>query len=161
MEDPKVVPQSRKRPLEQNTADIQNSPYYKMRAVLRDLKPHFIEVLKTPDFRNCKAADDIRQGMKLLMDHYKEMMAEPIKLEKCSNNAPLYSSNNVLNGQKPTESYPQGGAPTELLHHGVHGTYIIGGSAVGWNFITYPGGKAVYYGRTKLAFRAANPRSSE
>ena len=31
----------------------------------------------------------------------------------------------------------------------------IGGSAFGWNFITFPGSKPVFYGRTKEAFRAA------
>lgn len=39
------------------------------------------------------------------------------------------------------------------------GTYIVGGSAFGWNFIAYPGTTTVYYGRTKEDFRSANPKS--
>ncbi|VFQ98633.1 unnamed protein product [Cuscuta campestris] len=39
------------------------------------------------------------------------------------------------------------------------GTYRVGGSAFGWNFIYYPGGTSVYYGRTKESFRSANPKS--
>lgn len=35
----------KKRPLDIN-AGIQNSPYFKMRLILKDLRPHFIEVLK-------------------------------------------------------------------------------------------------------------------
>ena len=35
------------------------------------------------------------------------------------------------------------------------GTYVVGGSAFGWNFITYSGQEPVYYGRTKEQFRAA------
>ena len=34
------------------------------------------------------------------------------------------------------------------------GTYIVGGSAFDWNFITYLGNKAAYYGLTKEEFRA-------
>ncbi|KAL2478768.1 hypothetical protein Fot_47782 [Forsythia ovata] len=132
-----------------------------MRALLRDLRPHFIEVLKTPDFRNCKAADEIRQGMKVMMDLYKEMTAESIKLERC-NNVPR----NIEDEQKPKEhkkraklaeiSTPDGtlNKPSDQLQVG---SYIVGGSAFGWNFVTFHGSKAVYYGRTKESFRADNP----
>jgi hypothetical protein len=33
------------------------------------------------------------------------------------------------------------------------GTYVIGGSAFGWNFIMFPAMDSVYYGRTKEQFR--------
>lgn len=36
----------------------------------------------------------------------------------------------------------------------VQGTYIIGGSNFGWNFITYRSSNAVYYGVTKESFRS-------
>lgn len=36
------------------------------------------------------------------------------------------------------------------------GTYVVGGSAFGWNFITYLGNESVYYGVTKEAFRTSN-----
>ncbi|CAI9764844.1 unnamed protein product [Fraxinus pennsylvanica] len=157
-----LPPQSRKRPLEQNLANFKNAPHCKMLAVLRDLRPHFMEVLKTPDFRNCKAADKIRQGMNDMMDLYKEMMAEPIKLEKC-NNAP----GNIEDEQKPKEhqkhaKLSENSTPDEILNkpsdHQVQGaSHIVGGSACGWNFITFHGSETVYYGRTKESFRAANP----
>lgn len=35
------------------------------------------------------------------------------------------------------------------------GTYVVGGSAFGWNFITFSGKEPVYYGRTKEQFRSA------
>ncbi|XP_057780503.1 uncharacterized protein LOC130999060 [Salvia miltiorrhiza] len=160
MEELKPVPQSRKRPLQH---EIQDSPYYKMRGLLKDLRPHFIEVLRTPDFRNCKAADDIRQGMKLLMELYQEMTENSVKLEKCSNG-------DIANAKK-AEEHQQDVKPTDnpLLDDVMsvpppdiqkQGTYIVGGSAFGWNFITYHSSKAVYYGRTKEAFRALNPKSS-
>ncbi|KAK6142818.1 hypothetical protein DH2020_023166 [Rehmannia glutinosa] len=204
MEEPKVLPQSRKRPFEQNTPNIQDSPCYKARAVLKDLRPHFIEkennvvkpdglpnahrkgsgcgflaikennmapmVLKTADFQNCKAAGDIREGMKLLINLYKDMITESMKQETCNNNPPAYSSPNIPNGQKPVEhrqdvkpaeNSHQNAASIEISGHGVKGTYIVGGSAFGWNFITFNGDKAVYYGRTKEDFRAANPKSAE
>lgn len=37
------------------------------------------------------------------------------------------------------------------------GTYIVGGSAFGWNFITYSGKEPVYYGVTKEEFRVKCP----
>ncbi|KAI3444556.1 hypothetical protein Pfo_001221 [Paulownia fortunei] len=162
MKEPKAFPQSRKRPLEHATAHIQNSPHYKMRAVIRDLRPHFIEVLKTPDFRNCKAADDIREGMKLLMDLYRDMTEQSIKMEKCSN-GDIYDGQKPVEHQqdvKPAENPPQDGVPTKPSDNQVQGTYIVGGSAFGWNFITFHGSKAVYYGQTKEAFRATNAKSN-
>ncbi|KAL6557196.1 hypothetical protein OROMI_017546 [Orobanche minor] len=214
MEDSKVLPQSRKRPFEQTATRIQDSPHYKVRAVLKDLRPHFIEckgvfdpsrsrilpslsraqffssrlsrlktrqirarqlarlacsVLKTPDFQSCKAACDIREGMKLLIDLYKDMITESVKLET-RNHPPDYSSRSIPNGPrplehrqdvKPTANSPQNGGPVELSGHLAKGTYIIGGSAFGWNFITFNSNKAVYYGRTREDFRVANAKSTK
>ncbi|KQJ83995.1 uncharacterized protein LOC100827446 isoform X1 [Brachypodium distachyon] len=36
----------------------------------------------------------------------------------------------------------------------VQGTYVFGGSPIGWNFRTWPGGKAVYYGPTRAEWLA-------
>ncbi|XP_059651423.1 uncharacterized protein LOC132299018 [Cornus florida] len=167
---PPVPPKNKKRPLDSN-ANLQNSKYFKMRAVLKDLRPHFIEVLRTPDFQNCKAAHEIREQMNLLMDLYKEMTAESITIKKCKN---------VTREDQPLPSDVQDGKDTRGPHQNVKaaeekpvllgsisemrqsedgrivGTYVIGGSAFGWNFITFPGNKSVYYGRTKESFRTAN-----
>jgi len=34
------------------------------------------------------------------------------------------------------------------------GSYVIGGSPIGWNFLMWPGSKAVYYGLTKAEWLA-------
>lgn len=52
---------------------------------------------------------------------------------------------------KPSEIKLQGGEDSSQ----VQGTYRIGGSAFGWNFITFSGKDPVYYGRTKEEFRSA------
>ncbi|CAA0830686.1 Unknown protein [Striga hermonthica] len=117
-------------------------------------------VLKTPDFRNCKAASEIREGMKLLVDHYKDMISEAIKIEAL-NNIPIHPPPSIPNGPKPAVSSAQNGTPIQLSGHKAQGTYIVGGSAFGWNFITFNSNRAAYYGRTKEDFRAANVKPPE
>ncbi|PIM99961.1 hypothetical protein CDL12_27534 [Handroanthus impetiginosus] len=165
MAEAKVLSQSRKRPFDESTAKTQKSRYYKLHAGLKDLRPHIIEVLKTPDLRNCKAASDFHEGVKLIKDLCKDIVEENIELDKRSKPTE-HSSSDILNGQKPTN--PQQDVkpaektqPKELSGHLPHGTYIVGGSAFGWNFITFGSTKAVYYGRTKEAFRATNPALTE
>ncbi|XP_075494289.1 uncharacterized protein LOC142531903 [Primulina tabacum] len=163
MEEPKPFQETRKRTVEQ----FQESPCYKMHVVLKDLRPHFIQVLMTPDFHNCDAADKIREGMKVMMDLYQEIAADSSPLEKCST-VPNDSSGDTRDGQKPVELQENaksaenipldGEGPTIISDHQDQGTYIVGGSAFGWNFVTFIGNKSVYYGRTKESFRAANPK---
>lgn len=167
---------NRKRPLD--TSKSLNSPYYKMRLIIKDLRPHVIEVLRTPDFRNCKAATEIRQQLNLLMDLYKEVMEETINPE-AAKDVPggQNSSVDIKDGEKPSEQQkdmkppPESGAlakPEGNLSEKQQaeddmvqgtGTYVVGGSAFGWNFITYNSGKAIYYGRSKESFRAAYVKS--
>ncbi|CAK9146997.1 unnamed protein product [Ilex paraguariensis] len=173
---PPQDPDSNKRLLDK-VSHFQNSSYYKMRAVVKDLRPHFIEVLRAPDFQNCNAASEIKEKTKFLMDLYKEMTAEPVTIEKCKNapeGQPL--SGEIEDGQKPGEQHqhvksidqpPSVRVDKPVLSTNIakkqrcedvrmQGTYIVGGSAFGWNFITYPGTKAVYYCRTKESFRSPN-----
>ncbi|XP_060213299.1 uncharacterized protein LOC132640638 [Lycium barbarum] len=172
MEAPKT--QNRKRPLD--ISKLQNSPYYKMRLIVKDLRPHVIEVLRTPDFRNCKAATEIRQQLNLLMDLYKEVMEEAINPEAAKDGPGTQdASMDIKDREKPSEHQkdmkpsPENGAsakpdgdssPKQEVGDDdgvqVTGTYVVGGSAFGWNFRTYTTRKAVYYGRTKESFRAAN-----
>lgn len=35
----------------------------------------------------------------------------------------------------------------------VQGSYVVGGSPVGWNFLVWLGGKIMYYGVAKEVFR--------
>ncbi|KAG9154481.1 hypothetical protein Leryth_020502 [Lithospermum erythrorhizon] len=130
--------------------DLQNQPYYKIRAVLKDVRPHFLQVLRTPDFRNCEAASEIRQKLKVLLDLYKEMTAETINVEKVKSEPNLHKDKVLVDvpDEKPQSADVR-----------VDGTYIVGGSAFGWNFITYPAIEITYYGRTKESFRALNTKS--
>ncbi|XVF22560.1 hypothetical protein REPUB_Repub12eG0182200 [Reevesia pubescens] len=165
-------PASKKRHLENSNDQYQNSKYFKMRLVLKDLRPHFIEVLRTPDFRNCKAADEIKEKMKLLVELYKQMTAEAVSTEKC-NNAPgrqplpgetgikqkLQEQSQVVKPAVSSERknfQSSGVSEKQQSKDGeAPGTYIVGGSAFGWNFITFNGNKPVYYGVTKESFRSA------
>lgn len=157
---------SKKRPLD-NNAQIQDSSCYKMRLVLKDLRPHFVEVLRTPDFRNCKASLEILEKIKKLMELYKQLTAETVSVKKCK----------VLpDGQQPQEvkvaeqPQPDGvsAKPSEnksfqsnslsTKQQTVDDGYesrIIGGSAFGWNFITFSGSEPIYYGVTKESFRSS------
>ncbi|KAL3369051.1 hypothetical protein AABB24_009712 [Solanum stoloniferum] len=173
---PSQPPMNRKRPLD--ISKSQNSPYNKMRLIVKDLRPHVIEVLRTPDFRNCKAATEIRQQLNLLIDLYKEVMEETVNPE-VAKDAPgaQISSVDIMDEEKPSEQQkdtkpppeseasvkPEGDSSEkqEAEDDGVQGTgtYVVGGSAFGWNFITYTSGKAIYYGRTKESFRSSYVKS--
>lgn len=172
---PPLPPKSKKRPLDRN-AYIQ---YTKMRAVIRDLRPHFLEVLKTPDFRNCKAANEIRERIKVLQDLYVLMMAttsETLYIEKTSNvldgqsssvdnqdRRPRERHDGKLGDKSSTKSYESTnpssyGPEKQRANDGqISGSYVVGGSAFGWNFIAFTGTEPVYYGITKEVFREKNP----
>lgn len=96
-----------------------------------------------------------------MMELYEEMSEKCVKLEKCSNgdiaNAKKEHQQDVKPADNPLLDDVMDVPPPESQEQG---TYIIGGSAFGWNFITYHSSRAVYYGRTKEAFRAVNPKST-
>ncbi|KAG2720323.1 hypothetical protein I3843_02G023700 [Carya illinoinensis] len=181
-----LPPKSKKRPLD-TSIHIQNPNYFQMRVVIKELRPHFLEVLRTPDFRNCKAAEEIREQMKLLKELYKKITAETVSVSKSKNVAegqPLSGENQddqkpqeQPQDLKPTTEQPQQdkafATPSENKFVSsvasekrgekrgaddvkIHGSYVIGGSAFGWNYITYLGDDPVYYGVTKESFRISN-----
>ncbi|KAL5727499.1 hypothetical protein ACHQM5_000688 [Ranunculus cassubicifolius] len=147
-----------------------NDNYIKLCNIIKDLRPHFIEVLRTPDFRNSKAADEIRKKMKHVMDVSKQVQVETTST-KISNKPPESepSSNEIKDtklidtqseekqvkrhsperAQEKLPELPVDGIDPTSGERVIPGSYIIGGSNLGWNFITYPGEKAVYYGVTK------------
>ncbi|KAE8665815.1 BR-signaling kinase 3 [Hibiscus syriacus] len=114
---------------------------------------------------------------KRLVELYKQMLAS---VEK-SNNAPGAGGQTlqVETGmkQKPQEQAqvvkpaPAVLSKTKILQSSsvtgklqadvgeAQGTYIVGGSAFGWNFITFTGNQPVYYGVTKESFRSAQASS--
>ncbi|KAK3428669.1 hypothetical protein EUGRSUZ_E00158 [Eucalyptus grandis] len=151
---PQPQPQksSKRRALDPNVR-IQASPYYKMRSLLNDLRPSFIEVLATPDFRNCRAAQEIKEKLKLFMELYGQMTASAETISSTKRN-------NVKEGKRVKgENQDTEKRQAEVLE--ARGTYIVGGSAFGWNFITFPGHKPEYYGPTKELFRASRVELQE
>ncbi|KAJ4950815.1 hypothetical protein NE237_027647 [Protea cynaroides] len=162
--------QNKKRKL--GDVDLHNSTYFKIRAVVKDLRPFFIEVLQTPDFQMCKAATEIRKRMKVMMDLYKQMTMQTVSIAKCKNTFDSQPSlDETKDKQKPVEKrqvekraehhkadkllekssggkHPPGGNSQKVEDPKV-GTYVVGGSPCGWNFTMFPGSKPVYYGVTK------------
>lgn len=49
---------------------------------------------------------------------------------------------------------PVPGFQKPLVEDGLSGTYVVGGSAFGWNFITFSGKEPVYCGMSKEEFRS-------
>ncbi|KAK2986022.1 hypothetical protein RJ640_022770 [Escallonia rubra] len=136
---------------------------------------YFYLILRHFPFKNNSAnsygcdSDDDGQDMKLMMDLYKEMTAETITLPNEPQGQAL--PGDVRDGQKSHEQHqdlePAEQSPPDRMSGHMpekqgseddpsKGTYVVGGSAFGWNFITFPGDKAVYYGRTRETFRSAN-----
>ncbi|KAK7340246.1 hypothetical protein VNO77_20945 [Canavalia gladiata] len=171
------TPTTKKRPLDSDP----HSYYYKIRAIVRDLRPHFLQVLQTPDYKNCKASHEIREQLKIVIKLYDNMKADAVSQGK---------SKNVQDGQNMDHKQPQHVKSPEQPQHvkspeqsqvekpfaqpseikltppvpglqkmqaedgQTQGTYVVGGSAFGWNFITFSGKEPVYYGRTKEQFRS-------
>lgn len=178
-----LPPTTKKRPLEHADSLFQNSNYVKIRTVVRDLRPLFIEVLQTPDYQNCKASHEIREQLKILMKLYDNLKADVVSLGKCKN----MQDGQSLDHKTLQEQQPQHLKSPEQLQverafarsseikptpsvSGLQkpqtedcqalGTYVVGGSAFGWNFITYSGNEPVYYGRTKEQYLAVNELSN-
>lgn len=105
------------------------------------------------------------------MELYKQMTAQTIAIGKnTTENQPLSgeSKDGPKAQEKPhdvTTDQPKSNnlfakpsaAPEKLRADDcqVSGSYIVGGSAFGWNFITFTSKDSVYYGVTKESFRAA------
>eukprot|EP01018_Ginkgo_biloba_P034152 Gb_28032 [translate_table: standard] len=110
--------------------DLQDSKYAQIRALLKDLRPSFIEILKAPDYRNSKPALDVRRGMKQMMELCKQLRAETVSLGK---------------NKRPFDGTPTAGENVD--DHGnkrhkddtTRETYLVGGSPLGWNFIMFIG----------------------
>ncbi|XP_026379769.1 uncharacterized protein LOC113274597 [Papaver somniferum] len=164
-----------------------NSKCFKIRAIVKDLRPNFIEVLRTPDFRNSKAAEEIKTKMNLLIVLYKQLVSETVSTTTCN------SGVQSLPGESKVEQIPLEKLPEEKLaaqpqpppqpdqipqkvseptldvnnsNSAVQdvmfeGTYVVGGSNFGWNFIMHPGGKPVYYGVTRESRKLAKEPCSD
>ncbi|XVF12507.1 hypothetical protein REPUB_Repub08aG0124700 [Reevesia pubescens] len=164
--------------------DLQNS-YLKIRALVQQLRPHFIQVLQTPDFRNCKAAHEIRKNLKLILDLYKQMIVETDPPVNLVTEQQTFSGETVF-VEQASDKFQEGKEAAELLKtedceegstdikHAIpssssewklngdqfRGSYVVGGSVFGLNFITYGGSKPVYYGLTKASYLSRQMKSS-
>ena len=91
----------------------------------------------------------------------------PSSSDKTRENAPTHKDNNPVaaeeNIPEAKESaqqleegshIPEAKESTQQLDEGSQGTYVIGGSPVGWNFLVYPGSNTIYYGITKASFHS-------
>ncbi|XP_050375181.1 uncharacterized protein LOC126792755 [Argentina anserina] len=132
-------------------SDARNSTS-KIRALLRDIRPNVLEVLRTPDFQKCKAANEIQEQVKVLMELYKQMTPEALTAPKC-NNVP---EGQLSSGALLEDELPSGvaGEKQQAEDGQNRGTCVVGGSAFGWNFITFSSMGPLYYGMTKELFRA-------
>ncbi|PON92062.1 hypothetical protein TorRG33x02_121340 [Trema orientale] len=140
---------SRKRPLD-NDSLSHNSKPFKLRLLLKGLRPHFLQVLRTPDFRNCKAANEIQEQVKIVVELYKQVISETISSGKNNATGSQPLSGESKDGQNQQEKLSEKPQPEAGE---IKGTYVVGGSAFGWNFITFSGKDPVYYGVTKETFR--------
>ncbi|VAH50597.1 unnamed protein product [Triticum turgidum subsp. durum] len=66
-----------------------------------------------------------------------------------------------VSSQTPAVGIRRKANPSDTANHGnqllggrLQGSYVVGGSPMGWNFLMWPGGKAVYYGLTKAEWLA-------
>ncbi|KAM0849131.1 hypothetical protein ACQ4PT_053915 [Festuca glaucescens] len=167
------APAPKKRKLEE--AGFHASPYYKIRATVADLRLRFIQVHEGTDFRKSDAAREILREIKTVMELSKKMRldlsasSEPVKpLEKPLAGAvkdgptepiPSVERNQVPQTASAAEKITEEIQRSEMANHPKHlgksvqGSYVVGGSPIGWNFLVWPGGKIIYYGLTKEAFR--------
>ncbi|ESQ36804.1 hypothetical protein EUTSA_v10008538mg [Eutrema salsugineum] len=150
----------RKRALEGNV-QIDNSNYYKLRLLVKDLRPQVLEVLRTPDFRNSKAAIDIQEKMKLILELYQEMIGGAPKREKTTKSESLSNGKAINQTPQSTSTELRSSKPISVQtdKHNSDGDAdkVVGGSAFGWNFVTYGGTEAVYSGMSKEDYRGSHP----
>ncbi|KAL9396903.1 hypothetical protein Peur_011156 [Populus x canadensis] len=162
---PPVLPESKKRSLD-NYGPIQECRYFKMRAIVKDIRSHFLEILRTVDFQSCKGAEELQEKLKLLMELYKQMTAEKLSTTnwKTAPNSgengvglkPQEQLHDIADQTRPGQVFAKPSEKQQAEHGQNQGTHIVGGSAFGWNFITFTGSMPIYYGRTKESFRAAH-----
>ncbi|XVF50833.1 hypothetical protein PTKIN_Ptkin04bG0135300 [Pterospermum kingtungense] len=162
--------------------DLQNS-YFRIHALVRQLRPHFMQVLQIPDFRNCKAGHEILKNMKLILDLYKQMIGETDPPVNLVTKRQTLSGEYIFGEQAPerfqerkeaellkTEDcvekstdikhpMPSSSSDLKLNDDKFRGSYIVGGSVIGSNFITYGGSKPVYYGLTKESYLSKKMKS--
>nr|CAD1844832.1 unnamed protein product [Ananas comosus var. bracteatus] len=134
-----------------------------------------VKLVQASDFRNSNAAHDILKQISTLTELSKQLRNELTTVEELKKpseeSKPLpgavkkeptnnFQEVNAPNANVIAESLPERAKTSETkdspkqLEDGFLGSYVIGGSPVGWNFLVYSGIKTVYYGVTKEEFRS-------
>ena len=100
------------------------------------------------------------------MELYKQMTAEKLSTTnwKTAPNSgengvglkPQEQLHDIADQTRPGQVFAKPSEKQQAEHGQNQGTHIVGGSAFGWNFITFTGSMPIYYGRTKESFRAAH-----
>lgn len=61
-----------------------SSKYFKICSIVKELRPFFVEVSRTPNFRDGKVAHEIQIRMKTLVELTKQLRSETSAITKCS-----------------------------------------------------------------------------
>lgn len=104
--------------------------------------------------------------IKKLMELYKQLTAETISVKKCKVLPDGQQPQEVKVAEQPqpdgvstkpsdNKSLQSNSVSTKQQTVDGDGSQIIGGSAFGWNFITFSGSEPVYSGVTKESFRSS------
>ncbi|KAF0912182.1 hypothetical protein E2562_013064 [Oryza meyeriana var. granulata] len=167
---PDAAPKKRK--LEE--VGFQLSPYYNIRAAVANLRGRFLQLCEGTDTQN--AALEILKEIKVFLELSKKMWldlsaaAGPVKRtdERASGDAKNMSAGKIPPGDQaasfmhstgekiplnPVEikcdSEPSVTDYTKKSGQRLQGSYIIGGSPIGWNFLMWPGSSTSYNGLTR------------
>ncbi|XP_047155288.1 uncharacterized protein LOC124826498, partial [Vigna umbellata] len=110
-----------------------------------------LKVIRTPDYKNCKAAREIQEKLKIV-----SRLCDSMKDDQSKAGQNIDQKTPKEQQSRPSEiklTPPVPGFQQQPVEDGLPGTYVVGGSAFGWNFITFSGKDPVYCGRSKEEFR--------
>ncbi|KAL0918267.1 hypothetical protein M5K25_010266 [Dendrobium thyrsiflorum] len=160
----------RKRKLDHD--GFRRSNYFKICSIVKELRPFFVEVSGTPNFRDGKVSHEIQIRMKSLVELTKQLRNET-SIAKCCETPvkePLSAVVKEENIEKHPEGHKQAPPPLPEKKEGLEELlninereftepFLVGGSPVGWNFLVYPGKKPVFYGMSKESRLAQRART--
>ncbi|XAR71713.1 hypothetical protein NMG60_11018110 [Bertholletia excelsa] len=138
--------------------DIRDSAYFKILAHVQQLRPFFIEVLRTPDFHNCNASYEIQKRMKLSHENSSSCWplsdVEKPEIEQADRLCHLQPKQPLKKSSKEELPHRPVSLAKVFSDDRLKGSHVVGGSVSGWNFITFINRKpAIYSGVTKESYR--------
>ncbi|KAJ6796150.1 uncharacterized protein M6B38_222170 [Iris pallida] len=108
-------------------SDFHNTNYYKIRPIIRDLRPLFLQVIHAPDFRHNKLVGDIRKQMKSMIELARELRyaeyntrLQTLEKEQPSGGAAKEEKPQLVESQVPQTRLEK--IPPE---EGSQGTYVV------------------------------------